>query len=95
MMKIVLNGGAALSLAFLLALEPALAQFPPPPSTSAPPEDNRRLSANLRKKPHRLKPASPEPGLDSLPKSEVTRLTSLNSLSPLVGLRHGIQTSTA
>ena len=37
-MKIVLDCGAALSLAFLLALEPALAQFPPPPSASTPSE---------------------------------------------------------
>jgi hypothetical protein len=37
-MKIVLDCGAVLSLAFLLALEPALAQFPPPPSASTPSE---------------------------------------------------------
>ena len=49
-MKIVLNGGAALSLAFLLAPEPALAQFPPPPSTSAPPEDTPPLVGKPKKK---------------------------------------------
>ncbi len=49
-MKIVLNGGAALSFAFLLALEPALAQFPPPPSTSAPPEDTPPLVGKPKKK---------------------------------------------
>jgi len=38
MMKMVLNCWAALSLTFLVALEPALAQFPQPPSTSPPPE---------------------------------------------------------
>jgi hypothetical protein len=38
MMNMVLNSGAALSLTFLVALEPALAQFPPPPSTSPSPE---------------------------------------------------------
>ena len=37
-MNMVLNCAAALSLTFLVALEPALAQFPPPPSTSPPPE---------------------------------------------------------
>ena len=84
-MKIVLDCGAALSLAFLLALEPALAQFPPPPSASAPPEDLRRLSANLRKRPHHLNSTSPEPGLDSSPKSEVTRHTSLSSPSAASG----------
>jgi hypothetical protein len=49
-MKIVLDCGAALSLAFLLALEPALAQFPPPPSTSAPPEDTPPLVGKPKKK---------------------------------------------
>jgi hypothetical protein len=49
-MKTVLNGGAALSLVFLLALEPALAQFPPPPSTSAPPEDTPPLVGKPKKK---------------------------------------------
>ena len=49
-MKIVLNGGAALSFAFLLALEPALAQFPHHPLLPRHQKIHRRLSANLRKK---------------------------------------------
>jgi hypothetical protein len=49
-MKMVLNCGAALSLTFLVALEPALAQFPPPPSTSAPPEDAPPLVGKPKKK---------------------------------------------
>ena len=49
-MKIVLAYGTALCLAFLLALEPAIAQFPPPPPTSAPPEDAPPLVGKPRKK---------------------------------------------
>jgi hypothetical protein len=49
-MKMVPNCGAALSLAFLLALEPALAQFPPPPSTTAPPEDTPPLVGKPKKR---------------------------------------------
>ena len=48
-MTIVLNCGAALSLAFLLALEPALAQFPPPPAASAP-TDTQPLVGKPKKK---------------------------------------------
>jgi hypothetical protein len=49
-MKMVLNCGAALSLTFLVALEPALAQFPPPPSTSPPPEAASPLVGKPKKK---------------------------------------------
>ena len=49
-MKIVLAYGTALCLAFLLALEPAIAQFPPPPPTSAPPEDAPPLVGKPKKK---------------------------------------------
>jgi len=49
-MKMVLNCGAALSLAFLLALKPALAQFPPPPSASEPPEATPPLVGKPKKK---------------------------------------------
>jgi hypothetical protein len=49
-MKIVLAYGTALCLAFLLALESAIAQFPPPPPTSAPPEDAPPLVGKPKKK---------------------------------------------
>ena len=49
-MKMVLNCGAALSLTFLVALEPALAQFPPPPSPSPPPEAASPLVGKPKKK---------------------------------------------
>jgi hypothetical protein len=49
-MKMILCG-AALSIALLLALEPALAQFAPLPSTSAPPEDTPSLVGKLKKRP--------------------------------------------
>ena len=49
-MKIVLAYGTALCLASLLALEPAIAQFPPPPPTSAPPEDAPPLVGKPKKK---------------------------------------------
>ena len=49
-MKMVPNCGAALSLAFLLALAPAHSQFPPPPSTTAPPEDTPPLVGQPKKR---------------------------------------------
>jgi hypothetical protein len=49
-MKIDLDYGVALSLALLLAVESAFAQFPPPPATSAPPEDAPPLVGKPKKK---------------------------------------------